>query len=489
MSRDSNWRSNSKGAHFSRRRVMSTTAGLALAGAVGSASTVSAAAHDVEIEYTGLGVGATSTGDNNVRSSMSIDIAVSGELDLGGDTETAIRVHNLTAGTDLTVVPEGDRLENVESIDLQNLYNRGGELYPDGDRDLQIRVAGEEAPIEEVPHEVDGDEDTFIGEETFSSYRVELIESVDDPTTIAATDDQTFAIGFDRPPIEQSGTTGEVELTLTLPDPVDESWYVEFGPSLGADEGFDVDTAEVPNDGGSVLEWTVDLTDSEPGEYDGWQVEIYPSESETSTSDGILRMFGYFAIDDDYIVVEEGPVDEPGQEIRTAEREIDATTVPAGESTEVTVTAELNEETEDLRIVETFEPAEFAEISILDDSGATISQVTDDSDELAASWGGVEDVTITYEVAIPEDAEDGETVELSGTVEDEVAGLEETIGGDDTIEVGEVDDPVAEYADPDTGEVDANGMLEAAADFRDGEADTNTLLDVAAAFRSGAPVF
>lgn len=180
------------------------------------------------------------------------------------------------------------------------------------------------------------------------------------------------------------------------------------------------------------------------------------------------------------------PPDEPAEGIVSAERDIDQTTVEAGESTEVTVTVELAAESDDLRITENFDPA-FGDLEVIDDDGATVTSPTDDNDQIFGSWGGTDEVTLTYEVTIPEDAEDGEEFTIEGSVEDEDAGDETEPDGDTVIEVGEIDDPVAEYADDD-GTVGPGGLGNAASDFRSGDLDPGTLGEVAAAFRSGTPV-
>lgn len=182
------------------------------------------------------------------------------------------------------------------------------------------------------------------------------------------------------------------------------------------------------------------------------------------------------------LIVEDGDDDESNV---TATRRIDATTVPAGGSTEVTVTTDIPDSVVNVGVTENFEPA-FESAAIVDDDGATISSVTNATDQLTASWGERTEVTLVYNVTVPENADAGETFTISGTAEDTDTGTETTIKGDASIEVGNPD-PVAEYAN-DEDIVEADGLLEAAADFRAGKIEADLLLDVAAAFRSGDPV-
>lgn len=63
-----------------------------------------------------------------------------------------------------------------------------------------------------------------------------------------------------------------------------------------------------------------------------------------------------------------------------------------------------------------------------------------------------------------------------------------TVDGTTTVELELSEKSTVDSYRNDQGVVDTNGLLDAAADFRNGDIDTSTLLDVAAAFRSGNPV-
>lgn len=116
-------------------------------------------------------------------------------------------------------------------------------------------------------------------------------------------------------------------------------------------------------------------------------------------------------------------------------------------------------------VTEQFEPA-FDSAAIVDDDGATRATVTTSADRLSASWSDRIRATLVYEVTVPGDAQEGETFAISGTVKDTTAGTETAVDGATSIEVG-TSDSVTQYANDD-GVVDSQGLLEAAAEFRDG---------------------
>ncbi|MBP1923652.1 surface glycoprotein (TIGR04207 family) [Halorubrum alkaliphilum] len=113
-----------------------------------------------------------------------------------------------------------------------------------------------------------------------------------------------------------------------------------------------------------------------------------------------------------------------------------------------------------------------------------LQNATDDTVEIDATEADVEldagnSTEVTFEVA----AEDTDALELG----DDYAHVFETDDDTLTIEnvsvVEELDDPRAAYTNED-GVVDGDGLLDAAADFRQDDIDSDLLLDVAAAFRT-----
>ena len=121
------------------------------------------------------------------------------------------------------------------------------------------------------------------------------------------------------------------------------------------------------------------------------------------------------------------------------DRSIDETELAPGESTTVTVTVTAAEESR-MEVIEEFDPG-FAEVVIQDTNpDPVIESVRDQNDGLAVFWEETDTATITYEVTVPEDADAGDTFELSGaetttTIEvvEEKASVSITTGDADDI--------------------------------------------------------
>lgn len=112
-----------------------------------------------------------------------------------------------------------------------------------------------------------------------------------------------------------------------------------------------------------------------------------------------------------------------------ADRTLEEDMLPPGATTTITIDASLGD-SQDFDIVEEFD--EFAEVTIVDDDNAFVSQVPNSNDEVFASYLDRDSATFMYEVTIPDDAEDGDEFTIgSSTVSDVNAGA-------DTITVEEV---------------------------------------------------
>lgn len=167
--------------------------------------------------------------------------------------------------------------------------------------------------------------------------------------------------------------------------------------------------------------------------------------------------------------------------VDSVERDIDSGVAPGG-----SVTADLAvnlSSTADVNVTETFSPA-VTNLTVVAADGATVATATSANDEIFASWGNASSVTLSYELAVPTSAVQGDQYNVSGTVD--VAGTTVDIGTDELV-VSERPDAV-EYADEETGKVGASGVGSAAADFRSSNLDPSALGEVAAAFRSGERV-
>jgi len=285
-----------------RRRVLQMTSGLGTV-MIGGVST-SAATTNLDITYSGGGWGATSTDDNNIMTNVNIEIEFSDEVSFGSDEDRGIKITNVdTGGTLRCTATEQFTIPAGEGVELSNIHNRDGTISDDPELQLNLD------DLEFYAVDVEGDTDIFTDAPVFSTYTIEIIENLADPTTVATTDEAIRAVGLERSPIEQDGANGDIDLQLELAEALDSSWFVEFSLFL-PDDGFVSETTEIPNQGTDTLEWTADFSESESGSYDGWRVAVYPNEEMTSNSDLMWSTTGYFAIDADYITIEQENGDE-----------------------------------------------------------------------------------------------------------------------------------------------------------------------------------
>lgn len=164
----------------------------------------------------------------------------------------------------------------------------------------------------------------------------------------------------------------------------------------------------------------------------------------------------------------------------TATRTIDSPTVSPGGSAKVIVNTTATGT--DFQLQENFTPP-FANVAVTNLNKLTEVEATNSS--VAASWSSATNMTLVYEVAIPETATPKTTYSISGTVDNSNMSPV-TIVGDETIEVGTICRYPAYSRDDCT--IGARGLVDAAADFRAGTTGSDALFEIAAAFRSGTPL-
>ncbi|WP_089780700.1 PGF-CTERM sorting domain-containing protein [Haloferax massiliensis] len=114
-----------------------------------------------------------------------------------------------------------------------------------------------------------------------------------------------------------------------------------------------------------------------------------------------------------------------------AVRSVDDESLAPGESTTVRVEVDRDEAT-NFTIIEEFNPA-FASVELVDDDGADFSGVRDANDELFATYGDRENVTLVYEVTAGDDAGAATAYQFDGFTD--VNGSELTTGGTDELDV------------------------------------------------------
>lgn len=113
-------------------------------------------------------------------------------------------------------------------------------------------------------------------------------------------------------------------------------------------------------------------------------------------------------------VVEDGSEVDAGLE--SATRTISDTSVSPGDTVDVTLDAEFNG-TGVVDLTERVDPVLPRDsVEIIDSGdGSTFANYRETTGKLSAAYSGVENTTLTYTVTIPEDADDGETYEFSGS--------------------------------------------------------------------------
>lgn len=158
--------------------------------------------------------------------------------------------------------------------------------------------------------------------------------------------------------------------------------------------------------------------------------------------------------------VESGEAVETTQlnEVTVAERSIDQTELAPGESTTVTVEIETSE-VGDPSVIEEFDPA-FADVGIENvNPPPVVSAVRDDNSALTVVWQDTNSVSVKYQVTVPEDAEDGDTISISGEAQTTDGPV--TISGDNQISVIEPDTigPIGDFENVPT-DPDGDGLYE-----------------------------
>ncbi|REA02914.1 hypothetical protein DEQ92_13810 [Haloferax sp. Atlit-6N] len=236
------------------------------------------------------------------------------------------------------------------------------------------------------------------------------VRSVDD-ATLAPGESTTVRVAFDR----------DRATNFTLVE--------EFSPAFGSVEIVDADGADFSavrdaNDelfatygdrelATLVYEVTADndATASTVYEFDGFS-DVNGSQSATGGSGEIS--------------VQASDGDDSG-----AVRSVDDETLAPGESTTVTVEVD-RDEAANFTLIEEFNPA-FASVEIVDDDGADFSGVRNANDELFATYGDRESVTLQYRVTAGDDVDAGTAYQFDGFTD--VDGSEVTTGGTDELDV------------------------------------------------------
>jgi len=461
-----------------RRSFLQATAGLGTA-AVGGASTT-AASSNLDISYSGGGGGGTSTESDTIMTSANIEIEFSDEIAFGPDEDRGFRITNIDTGATLRcTATEAFTVPAEGRIELSDLHDRDGTISDEPELQLNPELQFYSANLE-------GDFDIFTGGPVFSTYTVEIIENLADPNSIATTAEATRAISLERPPIEQTGTSGEINLQLEFPEALESSWFVEFSP-FRPDDGFVFERTDVPNAGTDTIEWTSDFSGSDPGSYNGWQVAVYPNE-DAGPNDRIWATTGYPFVDADSITIDadsETPAPEVDTTLTLANVETDAWQLTAIDGENATAPTDENNPP-----IEIEQERRYRIINNGWDTHPIAFESSDETTLLSQNSKGEyeDDESVNW-------IDDGDSVEftltesLDNDLEKYVCTVHPSMIGSIGTDAG---DPsggsttISDYEDSD-GSVQTDGLLRSIEDWRNGNADTDVLLDVIDAWRGRSP--
>ncbi|WP_199522915.1 PGF-CTERM sorting domain-containing protein [Haloferax sp. Atlit-6N] len=392
-------------------------------------------------ELTGYGdfgledIRASTTGDGEINVSTDDGASVVRSVDdatlAPGESATVWVAVERDEAANFTLVEEFSpafgsvEIVDADGADFSGVRDANDELFATyGDRKLATLVyevtATDDATTGTV-YELDGFSDangsqsatdgtSELSVQESSDDDLAAVRSVDD-ATLAPGESTTVRVAFDR----------DRATNFTLVE--------EFSPAFGSVEIVDADGADFSavrdaNDelfatygdrelATLVYEVTADndATASTVYEFDGFS-DVNGSQSATGGSGEIS--------------VQASDGDDSG-----AVRSVDDETLAPGESTTVTVEVD-RDEAANFTLIEEFNPA-FASVEIVDDDGADFSGVRNANDELFATYGDRESVTLQYRVTAGDDVDAGTAYQFDGFTD--VDGSEVTTGGTDELDV------------------------------------------------------
>ena len=204
-------------------------------------------------------------------------------LTIGGTTGRTIEIRHPATDRRLEVTPENETELTSETFWL-NLYSADGTLREDPSVDLEN---DQTAPVE-----LTGDEDIFTDfDGPFTQFSLALLE---EGTVVDTTEPRRIGIGYPSS-FEQSGTQGNITITLPRDTNVDEDWAAEFKLGAIADGG-PLATSDVTHtDQDESFEVSVNVSDVEPGVYSG-RITLYNDTAASPDADRVIAIVGYESI-------------------------------------------------------------------------------------------------------------------------------------------------------------------------------------------------
>ena len=280
------------------RRNLLSVAGTGAIGIVGISGKGIAQSGNFSIQLTTPITHQSSGTGEPITARQSLEIDIDRKISLGGDSDRFVQVRNEDTSSDVLIIPDQE-FTGVEKVSLQNVVGNDRQLEPEKNN-LVLTVDGEFTT--DVAFSVEGDADTYESGGVFSSFSVAIVEGRSSPTVLAETNSKIRGVGWQRSQLNQEGTTGSAEISFDAIDPpLDESWYVEF-KIRGDNRNTILGPTEFDNNGDNIT-GTIDVSGLAPGQYNGWEFDVYQSKTQTDSSDSIIGGFGTFGKP---VVVESG---------------------------------------------------------------------------------------------------------------------------------------------------------------------------------------
>ncbi|WP_187367384.1 PGF-CTERM sorting domain-containing protein [Haloferax sp. KTX1] len=378
---------------------------------------------------------ATTTGDGEISVSADGGSSVTRSVDdatlAPGESATVWvnverdRAANFTLVEEFSPAFGSVEIVDADGADFSGVRDANDELFATyGDRKavtLVYEVTADNDATAGTVYEFDGFADVNGSESpTAGTTEIDVQEASDDG-------DVSAARSIDRATLEPGGSA-TVRVAVDRDRATNFTLVEEFSPAFGS--------VEIVDDDGADFSGVRDANDELFATYGERELAtlVYEVTADNDATAGTVYEFDGFADANGSQSATGGSGEisvQASDDGSGAVRSVDDETLAPGESTTVRVEVDRDEAT-NFTIIEEFNPA-FASVELVDDDGADFSGVRDANDELFATYGDRENVTLVYEVTAGDDAGAATAYQFDGFTD--VNGSELTIGGTDELDV------------------------------------------------------
>ncbi|WP_241768293.1 hypothetical protein [Haloferax sp. ATB1] len=378
---------------------------------------------------------ATTTGDGEISVSTDGGSSVIRSVDdatlAPGESATVWVAVERDQAANFTLVEEFSpafgsvEIVDADGADFSGVRDANDELFATyGDRKavtLVYEVTADNDATAGTVYEFDGFADVNGSESpTAGTTEIDVQESSDDG-------DVSAARSIDRATLEPGGST-TVRVAVDRDRATNFTLVEEFSPAFGS--------VEIVDDDGADFSGVRDANDELFATYGERELAtlVYEVTAADDATAGTVYEFDGFADANGSQSATGGSGEisvQASDGDSGAVRSVDDESLAPGESTTVRVEVDRDEAT-NFTIIEEFNPA-FASVELVDDDGADFSGVRDANDELFATYGDRENVTLVYEVTAGDDAGAATAYQFDGFTD--VNGSELTTGGTDELDV------------------------------------------------------